>query len=108
MNDPETSTKPTGLPNGRDQQARCIRLTVQLLDGLPVVLREAVAGDVLHRALVVRPHDGRLGRGVGEPQGMAKLVHRHREQVNVTVRPCGGRSFELSVYGTGLRYSLTF
>lgn len=59
-------------------------LTVKLLDGQLVIQVQLEGVNVSHRALVVRPHDGWVRRGVGQAQGVTKLVHGHREQVRGT------------------------
>lgn len=59
----------------------CVSLTVKLLDGQLVIQVQLEAGNVSHRALVVRLHDGGVRGGVGQAERMTKLVHSYREQV---------------------------
>lgn len=56
-------------------------LTIQLLDGQPVVQGQPEADNVSHGTLVVRPHDGRIRGGMRQAQRVAKLVHCNCEQV---------------------------
>lgn len=58
-------------------------LTIQLPDPYPVLIGEAVVQRVAHWALVVGLHDGACGRHVAQPDGVAKLVDSHREQVHL-------------------------
>lgn len=59
-----------------------VGLTIQLPDAHPVLVGEPVAQRVAHRALVVGLHDGARGRHMAQPDGVAKLVDSHREQVH--------------------------
>lgn len=56
-------------------------LTIKLLDGLLVVQGQLEPGNISHRTLVVRPHDGRISGGMGQAQRMAKFMHCNCEQV---------------------------
>lgn len=56
-------------------------LTVKLLDGQSVIQVQLKVDYALNGPLVVRPHDGRIGGGMGQAQGMAKLVHCYSEQI---------------------------
>ena len=67
---------------GRPMTALGGGLTVQLPDAHPVLIGEPVAQRVAHWALVVRLHDGACGRHVAQPDGVAKLVDSHCEQVH--------------------------
>lgn len=56
-------------------------LTVDLLDSQPVIQGQLVVGNVLHSTLVVWPHNGWVGGGMGQAQRVAKLMHCNCEQV---------------------------
>lgn len=58
-------------------------LTVQLPDPHPVLVGEPVVQGITHGALVVGLHDGACGCHVAQPDGMAKLMDSHREQVHI-------------------------
>lgn len=69
--------------------------TVELCDVLQVMGPQAVVEWVPRGAQVVGPHDWLAGRGVGQAQGVAKLMDQHGKQVGPLgrcrwVRPLGG------------------
>lgn len=63
-------------------------LTIKFLDGQFVIQVQLEVGYVLHRTLVVRPHDGRIRGGMGQAQCMAKLMHCNCEQVCAAADTC--------------------
>lgn len=74
-----------GGPGGKKETRRdqgVDVLTVKLPDTDLVFVWEVVLERVAYWPLVVWAHDGLDGRGVCEPYGMAKLMHRHCEKVH--------------------------
>lgn len=68
--------------SGGHREAEGGALTVQLPEEHAVLVWQPIVQGVPGRALVVGLHDGAGGRHVAQPQSVAELVHRHREQVH--------------------------